>query len=206
MAHLWMPGLPVTGATELRSIASAIAFGREDNAFNTIASLLGGRGCTTVDTFRDWTKGEFFSLLKANGQHLKMKSHRSAYLAGFEKATGVRLEAETSHSENPMKAERKATGGDMLGNSRKIVSNAFNGTKWTPDAFVYEGVPLKADVDEFMPDEAEKLYLDKLWLCLQVRTRRAPTHTDGARERSTRARDGMEARAARDRACPRAAR
>ena len=163
----WRPGLAVTDASKLCDIACALSFGQSDNAFSDIAALLHKRGCITVGDWHEWSKAEFFTMIKSNAD-LKLKKNRHAYLKGFESATGHALGGGVDGSSNGLiKAEKQTSGGDMMALSRKVVSKDFNASKWHPDARVYEGVPRAADV-EHMDDEAEKLYLDKLWLALQA--------------------------------------
>ena len=61
---VWRPGLPITADTHLSDIAHVLAEGQQDDAFNVIASLLSKRGCVTIGHWCDWSKGEFFEVLK----------------------------------------------------------------------------------------------------------------------------------------------
>jgi hypothetical protein len=126
-----------------------------------------------VGDWRDWTKGEFFTLMKSSC--ILLRKSRQAYLKGFESATGVTLRTgiEVAEGNGLMKQEKKSSGGDMMAQSRKVLSDTFNATKWSPDPHVYEGVPKKTDV-LYMDPEDEKLYVDKLWLALQVLARSLP--------------------------------
>ena len=163
----WRPGDPITDDVPIADIAKFLAFGQNDPAFDRIASLLGKRGCTSVAQWRDWTKSEFYTMLKIADDSLKKK--RNAYLRGFEVAIGHELSV-TSDEKLAIKAEgdKASCGGDMMQLSRKLsASQGFNPVKWQPDALVFDGVPKKGDAD-FIDDEKEKLYLDKLWLAAQV--------------------------------------
>ena len=164
----WRPGQPVRDDTSLCQIGDALAFGQTDDAFAEIAQQLHSRNCATVADWRTWHKGEFASMIKASG--VKLKKHRNAYLVGFEVATGHKLAVDTDvKSENRSSNVKQPSGGDMYARCAKLApSELFNSTKWLPDIRVYEGVPRKADAD-YIDEEAEKLYLDKLWLCAIVR-------------------------------------
>ena len=168
----WRPGLPVRDETALRDIAAAMAFGHNDQTFVEIAELLTNRKCCTVADWKTWHKGEFLTLVKVSIP--KTKKHRNAYLAGFESATGHKLTVDDDvKSENPMSKVKKQSGGDTTAMSAKQVpSENFNGSKWLPDMRVYEGVPTKAEAD-YIEEEQEKLYLDKLFLCAIVRSFKA---------------------------------
>jgi hypothetical protein len=154
-----------SGTTRRSSIWRATAFGQHDDTYITIAELLAARGCATVLDWRSWTKGEFFTMIKAK-KELVMKKHRVSYLAGFESATGHTLGVEDA-GDIAVKTEGQKVGGDMMEASRKVIDKSFNGSKWQPDPLVYEGVPKLAEMD-FIDDKDEKLYLDRLWLCAQV--------------------------------------
>ena len=183
----WRPGQAVVDATKISDLAAALAFGQSDDTYITLAEMLSQRGCDTVGKWRTWTKGEFFTLIKSKSD-LKMKKHRNAYLTGFESATRqpLRIEAAAAGDGNGLiKSEKKRSGGDMLQLSRKVVSSTFNGSKWEPDALVYEGLPKKGEV-EFLGPEDEKLYMDKLWLCAQVLARLPTQHGHGMRAHAAR--------------------
>ena len=150
-------------------MAAALAFGQQDETWNAIATLLEKRNCKTVGDWRAWTKGEFLTLL--NSGACELKRHRNAYLVGFEQATGHNLSTFAGLEPDPFAMkEKKATGGDLLCRSRKVAASAeFVASKWQPDALVFDGVP-RASEKEYFDKQEEELYLDKLWLSLQVST------------------------------------
>jgi hypothetical protein len=162
----WWPGMPIREDTSIGDLARPMAFGQQDDVYITIAVILADRGCATVADWRTWTKGEFLTMIKAK-KDLVLKKHRSSYLAGFESAIGHALGVGSAEDNLLAKTEKKGSGGDMSGMSRKTVSDSFNGSKWQPDPLVYEGVPKMTEMD-FIDDDTEKLYLDLLWLCVQV--------------------------------------
>ena len=172
----WRPGQPVQEHTKLVDLAAVVAFGQQDETFNQIALLLKARNCISVSNWQDWQKSEFLSLVRAHCP--TMKRHRNAYLAGFESMTGHKLCVESGiNAEGPFVKVKKQTGGDMMGMSNKqATSEGFNASKWLPDALVYSDVPKKEDA-EYISEEQEKLYLDKLWLAanvLAIECRRMP--------------------------------
>ena len=117
-----------------------------------------------------------------------MKKNRSAYLTGFENATGHRLDVENYVGVEPaLQPSAQKRGGDMQGRSRKIESQSFVASQWRPDALVYEGVP-KANAVEYMDQPTEQLYMDRLWLCLQAREHDNSTPLCPARATFTRIR------------------
>ena len=118
-----------------------------------------------------------------------MKKNRSAYLTGFENATGHRLDVENYVGVEPalQPSSAQKRGGDMQGRSRKIESQSFVASQWRPDALVYEGVP-KANAVEYMDQPTEQLYMDRLWLCLQAREHDNSTPLCPARATFTRIR------------------
>ena len=169
----WRPGQAVTHRTSICDIAAALAFGQQDQAFAAIGEQLKARNCVSVDDFSRWLKGEFLMLVKSCPS-LNLTKHRNAYLAGFESATGIKLEVERAvkGEAGPLSKVKKQSGGDTSALSKKQPpSNTFNASKWLPDLRVYQGVAKKDDA-EYIGDEEEKLYLDKLWLAAHVRLAR----------------------------------
>ena len=65
-----------------------------------------------------------------------------------------------------VKSETKV-GSDMMTLSHKVTNESFNAYKWHPDPLVYVGV-LAACETKYMDDDEERLYIDLLWLALQV--------------------------------------
>ena len=119
MASQWRPGQAVTDSVKLSDIACALSFGQGDDMFAKIELQLRKRGCATVGDWRDWTKGEFFTLMKSSC--ILLRKSRQAYLKGFESATGVTLRTgiEVAEGNGLMKQEKKSSGGDMMAQSRK---------------------------------------------------------------------------------------
>ena len=190
MAEAWRPGVTVTDEVKIVDIACALSFGQQDPAFDRIAEVLSKRGCKSVADWGSWTKEEFFTLIKTNVKELGLTKNRHAYLKGFESCTGRQLGVDDGDGFDPLKKEKKPSGGDMMGLSRKVAaSDEFRANKWRPDSQVYHGVPTKGAVDYLGPEE-EKLYMDKLWLALQARLHGMPNSLARARARAaTRAAD-----------------
>ena len=164
----WRPGLPLTAETRLADVAAVVTFGQNDPAYDAIATALHKRNCITLDNWSDWTKGEFFSCIKSAA--VVLKKNRNAYLSALETATQRKLLIERSRilGDQDKTAEKKPTGGDMLGLSKKVqASDDFNPMRWVPDPIVYEGIPKKDEVD-YLEKEHEELLLDRLWLALQA--------------------------------------
>ena len=100
-----------------------------------------------------------------------MKKNRSAYLTGFENATGHRLDVENYVGVEPaLQPSAQKRGGDMQGRSRKIESQSFVASQWRPDALVYEGVP-KANAVEYMDQPSHGATLHGQVVALPAGTR-----------------------------------
>ena len=166
----WRPGQAVTQCTSVCDIAAALAFGQQDHAFAAIGEQLKARNCVSVADWSTWTKGEFLMLVRS-APDLNLKKHRNAYLAGFESATGMKLEVErvVKDEAGPLSKVKKQSGGDTTALcTKQAASDGFVASKWLPDARVYMSAPLSHSCD-YMEDEEEKLYLDLMWLAAIVR-------------------------------------
>ena len=160
----WAPGQALQGKSCIQDVLNVLAFGR-DPAFGEIATKLQQRRCTTVDDFAAWTCGEFCALAKTS----ELKKQARAYQAAIETALamgGLPIKlgfGMVFKSEQ----ERKPSGGDYASRCTKVApSQAFNVSKYVPDALVFSDVTDAAG--DFIDDESEKLLLDKYWLSFQA--------------------------------------
>ena len=160
----WHPGVLLEGTSSVQDVLKTISFVRGSPGYANIGAKLEARNCTTVDNLAEYSSVEFCALAK--GCEIKRKAR--VYQAAIEAAIQRRLPAENAiKSELGSTKVKTETGGDMMQRSCKVApTDGFNPTKYTPDALVYSDV--LGEAGEYIGDEAEKLYLDKLWLFVQA--------------------------------------
>ena len=159
----WRPGDLVEGESAVQDILNAIAFVRQDVVFTQIGERLAVRNCKTVDDLAEYTSVEFCALAR----QFDIKHKARVYQATIEAAIQRTLDADCSMKSELGGKVKKQSGGDMLSRSLKVEpSEGFNLFTYTPDAHVYSNVI--GQTGEYIGDEDEKLYLDKLWLFCQA--------------------------------------
>lgn len=161
----WAPGQPVEGTSSIKDICTAFAFGLGDDSFTTIGEKLIKCNYITVDQLADGcTTSEFCAMARACVPAIKKKARfyqdtiESAMKRKLELGHGIKTEGDEN--------VKKQCGGDYSSRSWKVeCTKDFKVSKYAPDARVYTDVLHEG---EYISDESEKLYLDKLWLYLHA--------------------------------------
>ena len=154
----WEPGQAVTSDTPLDKLLLCLGVLGESSEYQLIISKLVTRSCTTVGDLETWTYGELKMLLNT----LQLPRNYRAYMSAISSATGL------TFSEVATAVQARGQGSNWhLNCTKKEISAEFNPSTFTPDGRCYAHLPRKGCA-AYIEKEAEQLYVDLLWLELQV--------------------------------------
>ena len=153
-----MPGQPVTEATPLSPLLRCIGVGGDPDSYALIADKLAARNCRTVADLAEWSFVELKGLLLT----LSLPKNFRAYMSAI--ATTAKLDFTDGGT-----AERSFVHGANwnLGCTKKVASDGFNPSTFTPDRRCYEHLPQKGSA-KYIDTADLNLYVDCLWLEMQV--------------------------------------
>jgi len=168
MAASWKPGDAVLPETGLEAVLHTIGCGQNDfDSFAKIADKLKTRNVTMAgDLFGNdasWSREELLGCLK----HLELRKSPLAYVTALETVVGHAVGAAPA-LQLKTTAVKSARGGNMSDRClKREPSHSFNPRKYRPDGRVFDGLHRLGEV-EFLPNDQEKLYLDRLWICAMI--------------------------------------